>query len=265
VNVLVTGASGFLGKNLCATLRERANVTLEEHDLGVGRSLAEAAADAEVVFHLAGVNRPERSEDFQTGNARLTAELCAALELAGRRAKLVLTSSVQAELDNPYGRSKLSAENEVAGYCARVSAEGVVYRLSNLFGKWCRPNYNSVTATFCHNIARGLPITVSDPTRVVELTYVDDVVAAFTAELGKPVTLLGCGTRTRSGATPSRFETWPHSSSLSVITVGRSYFQTTQAPSCALCTLRTCRIWRRINSRMSCRPKRTNGGALQSS
>jgi UDP-2-acetamido-2,6-beta-L-arabino-hexul-4-ose reductase len=186
VNVLVTGAGGFLGKNLCAALRERPGVVLVEHDLADAPRLAEAAGRADVVFHLAGVNRPDRPEEFEEGNARLTAALCAALEQAGRRAKVVLASSIQAELDNPYGKSKLGAERALEGYCDSTGAEGVVFRLKNLFGKWSRPNYNSVTATFCHHVARGLPIQISSPTNVVDLTYVDDVVAAFVTELDGP-------------------------------------------------------------------------------
>jgi UDP-2-acetamido-2,6-beta-L-arabino-hexul-4-ose reductase len=186
MNVLVTGSGGFLGKNLCAALRERPAVELVEHDLHHDVPLGEAAARADVVFHLAGVNRPERPEEFEQGNARLTGELCAALEAAGRRARVVLTSSIQVDLDNAYGRSKLGAERELEAYCRRTGAEGVVHRLKNLFGKWCRPNYNSVTATFCHNVARGLPLQISNPANVVDLTYVDDVVTAFLTELDAP-------------------------------------------------------------------------------
>jgi UDP-2-acetamido-2,6-beta-L-arabino-hexul-4-ose reductase len=187
VKVLVTGSGGFVGKNLCAVLRERPGVELFEHDLGgdPGR-LAAALREVEVVFHLAGVNRPQRVEEFQEGNAGSTADLLRALEAAGRRPRVVLSSSIQAEKENPYGASKLAAERELEAWCGRTGAEGVVHRLKNLFGKWCRPNYNSVTATFCHNIAHGLPIQVADPAAVVELTYVDDVVAAFVAELEAP-------------------------------------------------------------------------------
>lgn len=187
MKILVTGAGGFVGKNLCAALRQRTGVELVEHDLG-GDAARYAAAlrEAEVVFHLAGVNRPKDVSEFHAGNAGLTAELCRALEAAGRRPKVVLTSSIQAERQNPYGASKLGAERELAAWCARTGGEGVVHRLKNLFGKWSRPNYNSVTATFCHNIARGLPIEVSDPEVMVDLTYVDDVIAAFLAELDAP-------------------------------------------------------------------------------
>jgi UDP-2-acetamido-2,6-beta-L-arabino-hexul-4-ose reductase len=187
VKILVTGAKGFVGRNLCAVLRPRADVELVEFDLGDPASLLEAGArGASVVFHLAGVNRPTDPEEFARGNAGFTETLCRLLEGSGRSAKVVLTSSIQVTRDNPYGRSKLEAEGHLRAWCERTGAEGVVHRLKNLFGKWCRPNYNSVTATFCHNVARGLPLQISDPSNVVELTYVDDVVGAFVAEIGSP-------------------------------------------------------------------------------
>jgi UDP-2-acetamido-2,6-beta-L-arabino-hexul-4-ose reductase len=185
VKVVVTGAKGFIGRNLCAALKLRPDVELTEVDLGDPPDRVHAALqEAELVFHLAGVNRPERVEEFSAGNAGFTAEVVGALERAGRRAKILLSSSIQAEQENPYGLSKRAAEQEIRRYCERSGAEGVVHRLKNVFGKWCRPNYNSVVATFCHNVARGLPIQVSNPANVVHLTYVDDVVAALVAEVG---------------------------------------------------------------------------------
>lgn len=187
MNVVVTGARGFLGKNLCSALAQRAGVAVHEHDLGDSAGALESAlGTADVVFHLAGVNRPERVEDFTVGNAGFTGEVLSTLERTRRSAKVVLTSSIQVERDNPYGRSKLEAEELLRRHCEASGAEGVVFRLKNLFGKWCRPNYNSVTATFCHNVANDLPIQISDPAAVVDLTYVDDVVAAFVAELDAP-------------------------------------------------------------------------------
>ena len=183
VTVLVTGARGFLGKNLCAALQRR-GVTLIAHDLDSPPGFLEAAVRrADLIYHLAGVNRPQRIEEFETGNAGSTSELCSLLRAAGRAPKIILSSSIQAEFDNPYGRSKWHAEETLRVFCEESGAEGVVYRLKNLFGKWGRPNYNSVTATFCYNVARGLPIEISDPGRELSLTYVDDVVAAFVAEL----------------------------------------------------------------------------------
>lgn len=186
VNVLVTGAKGFVGKNLCAALKQRPNVRVTEFDLGdTSDDLERALAEAEVVFHLAGVNRPQRPEEFATGNVEFTVELLGILERLGRKPKVVLSSSIQAELENPYGLSKRAAEQALRHFCEFTGAEGVVFRLKNLFGKWCRPNYNSVVATFCSNIANGLPIQISNPANLVDLTYVDDVVAAFLAELGR--------------------------------------------------------------------------------
>jgi len=138
---------------------------------------------AEVIFHFAGVNRPINEEEFRTGNAGLTEEICSILERLEKRPKIVLASSIQAELDNPYGKSKLQAEQILKNFAENTGARSVVYRFKNLFGKWCRPNYNSVTATFCYNIAHGLPVTISDPDRSIELTYIDDVVAALVGEI----------------------------------------------------------------------------------
>jgi UDP-2-acetamido-2,6-beta-L-arabino-hexul-4-ose reductase len=184
VKVLVTGAAGFVGRNLCVELARRAKVELLRFDVDTGaKGLDEGLARAEVVFHLAGVNRPDNVEEFHKGNAELTRRICARLLALGTKPKLVLSSSIQAELDNPYGMSKRVAEESIRAYTEKTGAPGVVYRLKDLFGKWCRPNSHSLTATFCHNVANGLPITISDPANVVDLTYIDDVVAAFVGEL----------------------------------------------------------------------------------
>jgi UDP-2-acetamido-2,6-beta-L-arabino-hexul-4-ose reductase len=183
VKVLVTGAGGFVGRNLCAAFRQRQDIQLSEHDAGDDpAALDRALREAEIVFHLAGVNRPANDAGF-IDTVDFTAAVCRALEQARRKATIVLTSSIQADQENAYGRSKLGAEAEVRRYAETTGAQGIVYRLKNLFGKWCRPNYNSVTATFCHNIARGLPIQISDPAATVDLTYIDDVVVAFSTEL----------------------------------------------------------------------------------
>jgi UDP-2-acetamido-2,6-beta-L-arabino-hexul-4-ose reductase len=184
MKVLVTGASGFVGRNLCVCLERVQDLQLYRYDVGSAPADLDAGlANAEVIFHLAGVNRPKTVDEFHTGNAGFTDDLCHRLLASGRRPKIVLASSVQAESDNPYGISKRAAEASLRDYAQRSGAAAVVHRLKNLFGKWCRPNYNSVTATFCHNIAHGLPIQISDPANVVDLTYVDDVIAAFLAEL----------------------------------------------------------------------------------
>ncbi len=177
---LVTGADGFLGRNLAVALRRLPGVEVLSFDRNESPAdLARFAAEADVVFHLAGVNRPEREEEFEEGNARLTRSLVDLLLAAGRKVPLLLSSSTQAILDNPYGRSKLAAESEVRRYGAATGATALVYRLPGLFGKWSRPNYNAVVSTFCHNLARGLPIAIRDPAHEVELAYVDDVVAEF--------------------------------------------------------------------------------------
>jgi UDP-2-acetamido-2,6-beta-L-arabino-hexul-4-ose reductase len=187
VNVLVTGANGFVGKNLVAVLQQTPNVLVAQIDVGSSAGELDAAlGDAEVVFHLAGVNRPDTVEEFAAGNAGFTEEICAALERKGRKPKIVLTSSIQADRGNPYGKSKAGAEQALRRLSERTGAETVAYRLKNLFGKWGRPNYNAVTATFCHNIARGLPIQISDPSAHLDLTYIDDVIRAFVSELDAP-------------------------------------------------------------------------------
>lgn len=183
--VLVTGAAGFVGLNLCSWLEGCADVILLKHDLRAATvPLDESLMRADVVFHLAGVNRPESPEAFQETNVGFTTEICSRLRRAGRKAKVVLASSVQAELENAYGVSKRGAEEAVRRYAAEAGAAAVIYRLKNLFGKWCRPNYNSVTATFCQRIMNDLPIEVRDPEARIQLTHVDEVVRAFAAEVG---------------------------------------------------------------------------------
>ena len=139
--------------------------------------------ETDIIFHLAGVNRPQNPEEFETGNAGLTEQMCQILRERGRSPKIVFSSSIQAEQLNPYGASKAKAEDVLRRFASESGACVRIYRLKNLFGKWCRPNYNSVTATFCHNIAKDLPIAISDPAREIELSYVDDVVAAFLTEI----------------------------------------------------------------------------------
>ena len=184
MNVLVTGSKGFVGKNLCSVLRRREDVTLYEQDLDTPHVVfKEALRKADIIIHLAGVNRPKDVAEFETGNGGSLKHVCTALETIDRAPKIVLSSSIQAELENPYGISKRNAESRLRYFVEKTGAEGVVYRFKNLFGKWCRPNYNSVTATFCHNIARGLPIQISDPKNEIDLTYIDDVVSALLSEL----------------------------------------------------------------------------------
>ena len=184
--VVVTGAEGFIGRNLMIHLAERGTPALG-FDVGSDPDEMKAAiAAADVVFHLAGVNRPQTEGEFETGNAGLTSEVCDVLAAAGSLAPLVITSSTQADRDNPYGRSKLAAEQAVLVHGAATGAPVHVFRLTNVFGKWARPNYNSAVATFCHNVANDLPITVNDPAAPLTLVYIDDVCAAFLRVLDAP-------------------------------------------------------------------------------
>lgn len=183
---LITGAAGFIGSNLAVRLRAMPEVRVltwshaEPHS-----ALASALAEADVVFHLAGVNRPEDPTEFETGNRGLTEIITAALAKRVDRPTLVLSSSIQAELDNPYGVSKRAAEAAVRAY-AVAGGRAVVFRLPGVFGKWSRPHYNTVVATFCHNLARDLPITVSNPAHEIDLVHVDWVVDAFLGVLASP-------------------------------------------------------------------------------
>lgn len=182
MNILITGARGFMGKNLRSALTGRYG---DAHRLMLldmphtEEELLAAAAEADFVFHLAGVNRPTDPADFQKGNADFTRQLLTLLKERGKRPPVLLSSSIQAALENPYGQSKLSAEQAVADYGRETGAAVYLYRLPNVFGKWSRPNYNSAVATFCHNVARGLPITVNDPSVTLRLVYIDDVVEEF--------------------------------------------------------------------------------------
>lgn len=182
--VLITGVNGFVGKNLQLHLAERKDVQVlgftRESDVA---QLPGLLKEVDFVFHLAGVNRPKDPHEFATGNAEMTQILCRAVgavaEETGRKIPVVYTSSTQAVLDNPYGQSKRTAENALFALQRLAGVPVHVFRLSNVFGKWCKPNYNSVVATFCHNIARDLPIQVNDPAVSLTLVYVDDVVERF--------------------------------------------------------------------------------------
>lgn len=184
--IVVTGARGFIGQNLMVHLAERG---LDAVAIGTDSSESElrtALAGADFVFHLAGVNRPKVEDEFTSGNVDFTRRLCELLVETGRGTPVVYTSSTQAERDNPYGRSKRGAEDLLLGYGEASGAPVRIFRLANVFGKWARPNYNSAVATFCHNIARGLEITVNDPAAPLNLIYIDDVIAAFLSALDDP-------------------------------------------------------------------------------
>ena len=180
MKVLVTGANGFIAKNLIVRLGELEDFEIVTFSRQTSeKQLPDIVSNIESVVHLAGVNRPPSQEDFVSGNAGFTQSLCQALLQCGRPVPVIFTSSTQAALDNPYGKSKLAAENALRRYAAQTEASVYIYRLPNVFGKWCKPNYNSAVATFCHNIARGLPIQINDSNAALSLVYVDDVVDEF--------------------------------------------------------------------------------------
>lgn len=199
MKILVTGARGFVGKNLCCALknikdgkdRTRPNLKIDEvyeYDIGDEDKLNYYTGNADFVFNLAGVNRPKDPEEFRTGNFGFASKLLDTLKLCGNRCPVMLSSSIQATLigryDGEYGRSKKAGEDLFFDYSAETGAEVLVYRFTNLFGKWCRPNYNSAVATFCYNTANDLPVIVTDPAVELELTYIDDLVAEMLDALG---------------------------------------------------------------------------------
>ena len=193
MNILVTGAKGFVGRNLVAALanlrdgkdRTRPNLridTIFEYGKDTDPALLPTfCGKADFVFHLAGVNRPKDPGEFMEGNCGFSATLLETLKAQGNRCPVMLASSVQATLSgrfagSEYGKSKLAGEELFFDYARDTGAQVLVYRFPNLFGKWCRPNYNSAVATFCHNMANDLPITVNDPATELELLYIDDLV-----------------------------------------------------------------------------------------
>lgn len=180
MKILVTGAKGFIGKNLIAELRNRKFDQIYEYDVASEPSmLDEYTKDCEFVFHLAGVNRPQNETEFMDGNYGFTSVLLSKLREHANPAPVLITSSIQAELDNPYGKSKRAGEEIIFTHERENGGKALVYRLPNVFGKWCRPDYNSAVATFCHNIANGLEIKVNDPSVIMKLVYIDDVVDEF--------------------------------------------------------------------------------------
>lgn len=177
MKVLVTGTAGFIGKNLVSELKTHRDIVVYEYDIDSGiAKLNEYCRDAEFVFHLAGVNRPENNSEYMKGNFRFTQELLYILKKQQNTCPVMLSSTIHAGLNNPYGVSKKAGEDLLFNYSKETGAKVFVYRFPNVFGKWCRPNYNSAVATFCHNIARGLPISVNNPDTILKLAYIDDVV-----------------------------------------------------------------------------------------
>lgn len=196
MKILVTGAKGFIGKNLVSQLRNigegKANnykisgeeLTIFEYDVDSDiQELDTYCKEADFVFHLAGVNRPKDSNEFMLGNYGFTSQLLNALKNHDNRCPVMLSSSIQATLDNPYGESKRAGEQLMFDYAKETGAKVLVYRFPNVFGKWCRPNYNSVIATFCNNIANDLPIQINDASVKLNLVYIDDVVDELIAAL----------------------------------------------------------------------------------
>jgi len=184
---LITGANGFIGKNLRAALMRLDDVNILTFGSKDGlQLLARHLEKADIVYHLAGVNRPDNIENFETVNVGLTKTIISILENIGNRPTIVLSSSIQATLDNPYGISKRKAEDILIQYAKRCGVRAYIYRLHNVFGKWCKPDYNSVVSTFCYNISHGLDISISDKNKELDLVYIDDVVNEFIKFLVSP-------------------------------------------------------------------------------
>lgn len=196
MTILITGARGFIGKNLSERLRRDPNsrvvcVDIADGDAGVEAAIREGV---DLIYHLAGVNRPKEEAEFREGNVALTERVLNAAQDAGSP-RVVFSSSIQAELDNSYGRSKREAESLVNRYARQTGGRAVVYRLPNVFGKWSRPQYNSVVATFCDNLARGVDLRIDDPDKELTFVYIDDVVREFAryADAAHPFTGQGDG------------------------------------------------------------------------
>jgi UDP-2-acetamido-2,6-beta-L-arabino-hexul-4-ose reductase len=179
MSVLVTGAYGFIGKNLIVRLNELGIQVITYTRKNSTQDLEGIIKDADCIIHLAGENRPKDEKDFDVVNAGLTSSICNVVRSSGKNTPIILASSTQAELDNAYGKSKLDAEVAVKALEIDTGCPVHVYRLPGVFGKWCKPHYNSVVATFCHNISHNLPIQVNNPDFELSLVYIDDVVEEF--------------------------------------------------------------------------------------
>jgi len=187
VRVLVTGANGFMGKNLLVRLKREKDFEILTFDVdNKEEDLFEYLKKADRVVHLAGINRPLTPEEYMQGNFGLTSRLAEFLEQQNKQIPIIFSSSIQAELENEYGKSKRAAEDRLRLYAEKTGASVSIFRFANVFGKWCRPNYNSAVATFCHNIAHELSITINDPNASLKLIYIDDVVDAIVKALEQP-------------------------------------------------------------------------------
>lgn len=177
MKVLITGAKGFIGKNLVSTLEREDKYEIICIDRENSKEeLEKGVLNSDFIVHLAGINRPKNEEEFFKGNTGLTEEIIEILKKSNKNTSILITSSIQADLDNAYGQSKKGAEEALIKYMADTKGNVFIFRLPNVFGKWCRPNYNSAIATFCHNIARGEEVWISDTTKEMTLVYIDDVV-----------------------------------------------------------------------------------------
>ena len=177
MKILITGANGFIGKNLIAELKNRKHTDIFEYDIETDPAMLDKyCKETEFVFHLAGANRPKELSEFMEGNFGFTSILLDKLRKHKNTCPIMISSSIQAELDNPYGESKKAGEDLLFSYGKETGAKVLVYRFPNVFGKWSKPNYNSAVATFCYNIAHELPITVNDPNVLMNLVYIGDVV-----------------------------------------------------------------------------------------
>ncbi|MGF2053269.1 capsular polysaccharide biosynthesis protein CapF [Vagococcus fluvialis] len=177
MKILITGANGFIGKNLISELynRDYQDLLLVDRDT-TEKELEKYSLEADFVFHLAGVNRPKEEIEFTQGNVDFTDRLLSNLKKSNKKAPIMISSSTQAVLDNSYGISKRAGEQLIFDYAEETGVRSLVYRFPNVFGKWSKPNYNSAIATFCYNVSRNLDITVNDPSVMLELVYIDDVV-----------------------------------------------------------------------------------------
>ncbi|UFH65465.1 capsular polysaccharide biosynthesis protein CapF [Clostridium cadaveris] len=192
MKILITGANGFIGKNLIAELNNRGYKDIYKFDIDTEKTLLDKyTKDCEFVFHFAGVNRPKDEKEFMEGNFGFTSELLDLLKKHNNKSPILITSSIQAERDNPYGNSKKAGEELIFKYSEETGSKALVYRLTNLFGKWSRPNYNTVVATFCYNIARNLDIQINNPDVELSLCYIDDVVCEFIRALEEKETKEG--------------------------------------------------------------------------